>query len=90
MARIPPGRCPHGGFVFDAAAHACGEEPSPGDLVVCFECAGVMALDAALRAHRPAPGDSAALAVTHPVFYAETERFREALRLFHARTAGSA
>ncbi len=90
MARIPPGCCPHCGFVFDAAAHGGGEDPSPGDLVVCFACAGVMVLDAALRARRPAPGDYAALKLTHPVFYAETERFREAVRLFHARTAGSA
>ena len=90
MARIPIGRCPHCGFVFDASAHGGGEDPSPGDLAVCFACAGVMVLDAALRARRPAPGDYAALAVTHPVFYVETERFREAVRLFHASTAGSA
>ena len=36
-------------------------------------------------AEAPAPGDYAALAVTQPVFYAETERFREARRLLHAR-----
>jgi hypothetical protein len=90
MARIRPGRCPHCGFVFDAAAHSGGEDPSPGDLAVCFACAGVMVLDAALRPRRPAPGAYAALKLTHPVFYAETERFREALLLFHARAAGSA
>ena len=90
MARIPRGRCPHCGVVFDAAAHEGGEDPSPGARAVCFECAGVMVLNAALRPRRPPPCAYAALAVSHPVFYAETERFREALRLFHARTAGSA
>ena len=90
MARLRRGRCPHCGFVFDAAAHAGGEDPSPGDLAVCFKCAGVMILDAALRPRRPAPDACAALKVTNPVFHAETERFREAVRLFHARTAGSA
>ena len=49
-----------------------------------------MVLDAALRPRRPPPGAYAALAVTHPAFHAKTERFREAVRLFHARTVGSA
>ena len=90
MARIRPGRCPQRGFVFDAAAHADGEDPSPGDLAVCFACSGVMIIDMALGPRRPAPGDYAALAATHPAFHAETERFREALRLLHARTAACA
>ena len=37
-----------------------------------------------------APGDCAALAITQPVFYAETERFREGRRLLHARSIVSA
>jgi hypothetical protein len=41
-------------------------------------------------AEDPAPGDYAALAVTQPVFYAETERSREAWRLLHARSVESA
>ena len=49
--RIPDTRCPHCGYVIDAATTLDGEPPavSPGDLTVCFGCGEALTFDATLH-----------------------------------------
>lgn len=71
---LPPSACPYcGGKIEAHTGIGRAVEPKPGDVSICFGCAGVLVFDVELRPRLPT--------------IAETARFDADERVQHARRA---
>jgi hypothetical protein len=58
MTRVPPTPCIHCGHINDYAADVLGDHRvKPGDIAICFQCAGVMTYDEELKLIELAEGE---------------------------------
>lgn len=55
--RTRPEPCPHCGVDIDCLSHAT-KHAKPGDIGVCFHCAGIVILDDGLRRRLPTEAES--------------------------------
>lgn len=80
--RFRPTRCPHCGYMVDAASVVEGNTPKPrkGDMAVCFDCGEVAQFDRKLRLVKiPA----SLLAELNPEEAADLKRTQSSIRAFN-------
>lgn len=88
VTRVPDHLCPYCSHKLSAIGEMSNQgAPRPGDVTLCIECAGLLVLDADLRAQKPTIADLQVIANSEA--WPEISRAVRRIKAMHAATKGA-